>query len=66
MKTTIRTSSNEFKEIIKRYFISCVDFSDYDDNTPNTEKEKLNQVYNTFLKEFWHDANKKYYSNFSL
>ena len=63
MKTTIRTSSNEFKEIIKRYFISCVDFSDYDDNTPNTEKEKLNEVYNTFLKEFWHDENKRYYSN---
>ena len=42
------------------YIMDCINPENYD-IACNSDKEKLQFLYNTFIKEYWHEYNKKYY-----
>ena len=42
------------------YILDCIDSEPYEVKT-ETEKEKLEFLYNTFISESWHEYNQKYY-----
>jgi len=54
----MKTTELNFK--VRPYIMDAIDSDGYD-ITCNTDKEKLQFLYNTFISEYWHDYNKKYY-----
>lgn len=56
-----RKTQNLDVTFINPYILDCIDSSGYE-ITCNTDKEKLQFLYNTFISEYWHDYNKKYYN----
>lgn len=52
MKTRVKTNSKAFLNNLDNYINECID-KDY--------CQDLNDFYNKFLSEYWHDYNKKYY-----
>lgn len=56
----LKTNSKEFRQKMEGYILSCIDTEAYE-KTFQTDKEKLNFVYNCFLSEFWYDNNRLRY-----
>jgi len=50
---------------IENYIFECIDFENYGFN-PETKKEKLKLLIETFKAEHWHDYNKNYYKHNTL
>lgn len=57
-----RKTQNLDVTFVNPYILDCIDSSSYD-ITCNTDKEKLQFLYNTFIKEYWYGENKRYYGN---
>ena len=53
--------TNNFNHPIFGYILESIDNSGYSDQELKTEAEKLQFLYNTFIAEYWHEYNKKYY-----
>lgn len=57
-----RKTQNLTVTFINPYLLDCIDPEGYE-IVCNLDKEKLQFLYNTFIKEYWHEYNKKYYKN---
>lgn len=56
-----RKTQNLDVTFVNPYILGCIDSEGYE-ITCNSDKEKLQFLYNTFISEYWHDYNKKYYN----
>lgn len=55
-----RKSQDQKVTFIYPYILECIDSDGYEIKT-ETEVEKLNFLYNTFIKEYWYKENQIYY-----
>ena len=57
----MRQTAKQYEKI-ENYIFDCIDFENYGLN-PETKKEKIKLLIETFKSEFWHDYNKQYYKH---
>lgn len=59
MKAIVPMTANQHKEV-EKYIFECIDFENYGLN-PESKKEKIALLIETFKNEFWNEFNKHRY-----